>query len=378
MKRISILFVCLSLVLLSACKDKIYVSSTESLPNRVSSVVESVSVELTESTVSVESTVIEASSIAESVISVSPPVESTVSEVSSVETVTSVISEVSSKTETVASVISEASSVVQSAESVDTATTSSTAIIEKYTVNDPENTRGLSNEKSGFGFGIAENGVANSLSFSNQAKFDSMANVEALALDTKSADKRMYLTFDCGYEYNNLTAKILDTLKEKNVKAAFFLTLTYIQKNPQLVSRMINEGHIVGNHSATHPSFPDISRSQMAEELFLVDEYLYKSFGYKTKYFRFPAGEHSENSLELVTSLGYKSIFWSSAYRDYDTSAQVGYNEAYKTVTDRFHQGAVILLHAVSQDNADILGAVIDNAHSQGYVFKTLDDYYTN
>lgn len=247
----------------------------------------------------------------------------------------------------------------------------------EYTVIDAENARGLSNEKSGFGFGVAKNGVAHSISFGNQARFDAMPNVEALALDTKNQDKRMYLTFDCGYEYKNLTANILDTLKEKNVKAAFFVTLDYLQKNPQFVQRMIDEGHIVGNHSATHPVFPDISRTKMAEELYRVDEYLQKHFNYKTTYFRFPTGANSENSLELVTSVGYKSIFWSLAYGDYDTSNQMGYDKAYKTVTDRFHSGAVILLHAISQDNADILGAVIDTAHSQGYTFKTLDDYYT-
>lgn len=247
----------------------------------------------------------------------------------------------------------------------------------EYTVIDAENARGLSNEKSGFGFGVAKNGVAHSISFGNQAKFDAMPNVEALALDTKNQDKRMYLTFDCGYEYKNLTANILDTLKEKNVKAAFFVTLDYLENNPQFVQRMIDEGHIVGNHSATHPVFPDISRTKMAEELYRVDEYLQKHFNYKTTYFRFPTGANSENSLELVTSIGYKSIFWSLAYGDYDTSNQMGYDKAYKTVTERFHSGAVILLHAISQDNADILGAVIDNAHSQGYTFKTLDDYYT-
>lgn len=247
----------------------------------------------------------------------------------------------------------------------------------EYTVIDAENARGLSNEKSGFGFGVAKNGVAHSISFGNQARFDAMPNVEALALDTKNQDKRMYLTFDCGYEYKNLTANILDTLKEKNVKAAFFVTLDYLENNPQFVQRMIDEGHIVGNHSATHPVFPDISRTKMAEELYRVDEYLQKHFNYKTTYFRFPTGANSENSLELVTSIGYKSIFWSLAYGDYDTSNQMGYDKAYKTVTERFHSGAVILLHAISQDNADILGAVIDNAHSQGYTFKTLDDYYT-
>ncbi len=246
----------------------------------------------------------------------------------------------------------------------------------EYTVNDPENTRGLSTQKFGFGFGVAKNGVAHSISFGNQAKFNQLPNVEALALDTVSTDKRMYLTFDCGYEYKNLTADILDTLKAKQVKAAFFVTLDYLKKNPQLVERMINEGHIVGNHSSTHPVFPDISRTKMAEELLEVDRYLTRHFNYKNKYFRFPTGAYSENALELVTSVGYKSIFWSLAYGDYNTNNQMGYAPALKTVTDRFHSGAVILLHAVSQDNADILAEVIDTAHREGYSFKTLDDYY--
>ncbi len=245
-----------------------------------------------------------------------------------------------------------------------------------YNVTDPDNLRGLSTQKNGFGFGVAKDGQPHSISVNNQAMFNAMPNVEALALDTVSTDKRMYLTFDCGYEYKNLTANILDTLKQKNVKAAFFVTLDYLKKNPQLVERMINEGHIVGNHSATHPVFPDISRTQMAEELVQVDRYLMQHFNYKNKYFRFPTGAYSENSLELVTSVGYKNIFWSIAYGDYDTSNQMGYDAAFKTVTDRFHSGAVILLHAVSQDNADILPAVIDRAVSEGYSFKTLDDYY--
>ncbi len=258
-----------------------------------------------------------------------------------------------------------------------TTTTAAPVTVAPYTVNDPENTRGLSNVKSGFGFGVAKDGQPHSLSLANQARFDGMTGVEALALDTVSTDKRLYLTFDCGYEYQNLTGTILDTLKAKNVKAAFFVTLSYIQKNPHFVRRMIDEGHIVGNHSATHPVFPDISRTQMAEELYRVDAHLQTQFGYTSRYFRFPTGANSENALELVTSVGYKSIFWSLAYADYDTTKQVGYDQAFQTVTDRLHPGAVILLHAVSQDNAAILPAFIDYAHGQGYTFKTLDDYYT-
>ncbi len=246
----------------------------------------------------------------------------------------------------------------------------------EYTVTDAENARGLDNKKYGFSFGAAKDGKPHSISVNNQKKFDAFENIEALALDTVSTDKRMYLTFDCGYEYMNLTDDILDTLKEKNVKAAFFVTLSYIKSNPEKVDRMIKEGHIVGNHSATHPVFPDISRTKMAEELYKVDEYLQKHFNYKTDYFRFPTGAYSENALELVTSVGYKSIFWSVAHGDYDTANQPSLKETFDTVTGRFHPGAVILLHASSQSNVDTLRDIIDEAIAQGYDFKTLDDYY--
>ncbi len=298
-------------------------------------------------------------------------------EISSIEVSSVTPSSEASSSKPVSSKTSSGTSSKQNSSKVTSSTPKNTDVkVEKYTVTDPENKRGLSNKKYGFGFGVAKDGRPHSISVDNQARFDKLSGVKALALDTKSTDKRMYLTFDCGYEYKNLTADILDTLKEKKVKAAFFLTLSYIKNNPELVRRMINEGHIVGNHSATHPSFPDISRSKMAEEIYLVDEYLQKNFGYKSDYFRFPAGENSENSLELVSSIGYKSVFWSLAYADYDTSKQVGYDAAFKTVTDRFHSGAVILLHAVSKDNADILPAVIDRARQEGYSFKSLDDYY--
>lgn len=245
-----------------------------------------------------------------------------------------------------------------------------------YEIYDANNTRGLNTTKSGYGFGVAKDGKPHSMSVNNQAKFDGMQNVNALALDTKSTDKRMYLTFDCGYEYKNLTANILDTLKEKQVKAAFFLTGDYVKKNPTLVRRMIDEGHIVGNHSWGHKSFPTISREKMAQEIWQLEDYIKKNFNYESKYFRFPSGEHSDCSLELVSSMGYKSIFWSVAYADWDTAKQPTKESAVNTVTSRYHNGAVILLHAVSQANADGLGEMIDIANSQGYVFKTLDEYY--
>ena len=245
-----------------------------------------------------------------------------------------------------------------------------------YTVNDPNNLRGLSTEKRGYSFGIAKDGKPHSQSVINQNTFDSFESVKALALDTKTAEKVMYLTFDNGYEYENLTADILDTLKEKGVKAAFFITMSYAKNNKSLVQRMIDEGHIVGNHSTTHPSFPNLTRTKMAEEIALLDNYLRENFGYTSPYFRFPAGEYSECALELVTSIGFRSVFWSVAYSDWDTSTQKGPDFAFSTVTSRFHPGAVILLHAVSRDNAEALGSIIDTAISEGYSFNTLDGYF--
>ncbi len=247
-----------------------------------------------------------------------------------------------------------------------------------YTVNDPDNTRGLSTTAYGFSFGVAKNEKPHQITVDNQKRFDSLPNVRALAWDSKTEEKVLYLTFDCGYEYNDNTTKVLDVLKEKKIKAAFFCTLPYIKDNEAKVERMILEGHIVGNHSTTHPVFTNISRAKMAEELFGVYSALRTKFGYTTKYFRFPTGKNSDDSLELVTSQGYSSIFWSIAYKDYDTANQPGEDVAFKTITDRLHPGAVILLHIVSDDNAKILAKFIDYAQSNGYTFKTLDDYYAN
>lgn len=243
----------------------------------------------------------------------------------------------------------------------------------EFKVTDPENTRQLSTEKKGYGFGVAKDGQPNSISVNNQKYFDEN-NFNALCLDTVSTEKVLYLTFDCGYE-NGYTAKILDTLKEKGVTAAFFCTLPQVKQYPELISRMINEGHIVGNHSVTHPSFPTLTRTEMAQEIKGMDDYLRTNFGYSEPYFRFPMGEYSESALDLVGSLGYKCVFWSLAYSDWDLNNQKGADYAFDTVTARLHPGAVILLHAVSPDNSNALARIIDYARENGYVFKSLRDY---
>ncbi len=232
----------------------------------------------------------------------------------------------------------------------------------EYTVNDPKNERGLSEKSVGYSWGDAKN---------NQIYFDKKG-FNALAIDTKSPGKVLYLTFDCGWE-NGYTAKVLDTLKAKKVPAAFFCTYNgYIDRQQELVARMIKEGHIVGNHSTSHPMFPGISRSKMAREIQDCDNYLRTRFGYSAPYFRFPAGEYSDSALDLVGSLGFKSVFWSVAYRDWEVDNQKGRQFAFDTVTSLLHPGAVILLHTVSKDNAAALGDIIDYARDQGYVFKQL------
>ncbi len=242
-----------------------------------------------------------------------------------------------------------------------------------FKVSDPLNERNLSTDKITHSFGVATSEKPNEISINSQKYFDERG-FNALTVDLNESENAVYLTFDVGYD-NGYTDKILDTLKEKNVKAAFFCTVDEMESDPQSIARMIKEGHIVGNHTKTHPSMDELSRTEMMEEIKAFDDYIRANFGYSAPYFRFPKGEYSDCALDLVGSLGYMSVFWSLAYDDWDTSNQRGSSYALKTVTDRIHPGAVILLHAVSKDNADALGDIIDSVKDMGYKFKTLDEY---
>lgn len=232
------------------------------------------------------------------------------------------------------------------------------------------------NTKKSHSYGVAKNGIANEISVKAQKYFDENG-FNAFCLDTKLKDKVLYLTFDCGYE-NGYTSKILDVLKEKKVTAAFFCTLPQVKENPDLIKRMIKEGHIVGNHSVTHPSFAEIGTEQMKEEINGMEEYLKENYNYSEPYFRFPKGEYTDEALNVVDSLGYTSVFWSLAYADWDLNNQKGEQYAYDKVVSRLHPGAVILLHSVSPDNANALDSIIDEAKRQGYTFCSLRNYPTN
>ena len=264
--------------------------------------------------------------------------------------------------------ISLESMVVKGEEGGDTLTGLQPLMKTEYTAS--EKREGLSEEKLSHSHGPASGGEPHHTVVKFQDTFDEFY---AVTLDRVSEEKVLYLTFDCGYEHDNLTADILDTLKEKQVPAAFFCTLDHIKSEPELISRMINEGHIVGNHSTTHPSFAGISRDKMAEEIEITENYLRENYGYCARYFRFPAGEYTESALDLVASLGYVSVFWSVAYEDWNTDSIKGKDYAVETVTSRLHDGAVILLHSVSHDNAEALGEIIDRARAEGYEFRSLE-----
>ncbi len=176
----------------------------------------------------------------------------------------------------------------------------------------------------------------------------------------------IYITFDEGYE-EGYTGEILDILAEKGCHGIFFCTMDYVKRNPELVQRMIDEGHIVGNHSTNHKSMPTLSTEDAANEIIELHNYVLENFGYEMKYFRPPMGEYSERTLAIAEQLGYTTMFWSFAYVDWDVNDQPEQQAAYEKVTSRAHGGAIYLLHAVSSTNTAILGDVIDNFRENGY-----------
>lgn len=188
-----------------------------------------------------------------------------------------------------------------------------------------------------------------------------------------TSQKELYLTFDNGYE-NGYTVKILDILKEKKVPAVFFVTGHYIKDQPELLKRMVSEGHLIGNHSWSHPDVTQISNEKLKDELAKVKQEVGQVTGQKEMQFlRTPRGIFNERVLASSKEQGYTNVFWSIAYKDWDTNQQKGAGYAYEKVMSQLHPGAVILLHSVSKDNTEALGKIIDDARQKGYEFKRLD-----
>lgn len=192
--------------------------------------------------------------------------------------------------------------------------------------------------------------------------------------DANKDEKVMYLTFDCGYE-NGFTGHILDVLKEKNVPACFFVTKTYIRDNVPLVKRMKEEGHQVGNHTITHPSLPTKSYEEIVSEVEGTADYMKEVTGFMMDpYLRPPMGEYSARTLAITHDLGYKTIFWSMAYLDYDVNKQPGADYVIRHFEKYHHSGAIVLMHNVSQSNSEALATVIDNLKGEGYRFASLNE----
>jgi len=215
--------------------------------------------------------------------------------------------------------------------------------------------------------GIAPKGPA---SFEQLAKYDA-----AFLGDTTK--KVIYLTFDSGYE-NGCTEIILDTLKKHDVKAAFFLVGNYMEKNADLVRRMVEEGHIVGNHTMHHPDMSRLSdKDTFSKELTDLEKLFTEVTGKELpKFYRPPQGIYSEENLRMAQELGYKTLFWSLAYVDWNNDAQPTAEEAFSKLLPRIHNGAVVLLHSTSSTNAQILDELLTKWEQMGYTFGTIEELF--
>ena len=191
------------------------------------------------------------------------------------------------------------------------------------------------------------------------------------------SQKVLYLTFDAGYE-NGHTEQILDVLQKHDVPAAFFLVGNYIEKNADLVRRMVDEGHIVGNHTMHHPDMSKLTdKAAFAKELADLENLFQETTGKELpKYYRPPQGVYSEENLKMAKELGYKTVFWSLAYADWNNDAQPTKDAAFSKLLPRTHNGAVVLLHSTSATNAEILDELLTKWEQQGSTFQSIDKLF--
>lgn len=228
----------------------------------------------------------------------------------------------------------------------------------------------LSNKKIGWGIKRNDNHDQPDVGSTNKAILDKYQGMYM----GNSESKKIYLTFDMGYEAG-YTEKILEVLKQNDVKATFFITAHYVNTQPDLVQRMIDEGHIIGNHTVNHKSMPDCSLDTIKTEMMDLHSAIYEKFGYEMKYMRPPKGEYSEKTVAYTNTLGYTTVMWSFAYDDWDESKQGREEYGKQKILNNLHNGEIMLLHATSKDNANILDEVIKEIKNQGYEFKNLDEF---
>ena len=190
-----------------------------------------------------------------------------------------------------------------------------------------------------------------------------------------SSEKKIYLTFDAGYEAG-YTASILDTLKKHNVKAAFFVVGNYLETSPDLVKRMVEEGHTVGNHTYHHYDMSQISEMDAFRQEMESVETKYKEItGLEMeKFYRPPQGKYSEPNLKMAQELGYTTVFWSLAYVDWYQDNQPTKEQAFEKLLPRMHPGAIVLLHSTSKTNCEILDELLTKWEEMGYTFGTVQE----
>lgn len=235
---------------------------------------------------------------------------------------------------------------------------------------EPSNIQNLSNSKIGWGIKRSDNHEQPDVGTKNKEIMD---KYNGIYMGNKEK-KIVYLTFDLGYEAG-YTSKILEILKNNNVKATFFITAHYVNTQPDLVKQMINEGHIVGNHTVNHKSMPSCSLETINKEVMNLHFAISEKFGYEMKFIRPPKGEYSERTVAYTNTLGYKTVMWSFAYDDWDENKQGREEYGRKKILENVHNGEIMLLHATSKDNANILDDVVKQIKHMGYEFKNIDEF---
>ena len=243
-----------------------------------------------------------------------------------------------------------------------------TAIYNEKTVK--TNIELLSNKKIGWGIKRNDNHEQPDVGSANK---NILEQYNGIALGNNEK-KYIYLTFDEGYEAG-YTSKILEVLKNNQVKATFFITAHYVNTQEELVKQMIEEGHIVGNHTVNHKSMPDLSEEKIKKEILELHQTIYDKFNYEMKYMRPPKGEFSEKSLSVTNSLGYKTVMWSFAYEDWNEDKQPEEEKSKAKILNNLHNGEIMLLHGNSKTNTNILDSIIKEAKQMGYEFKSLDEF---
>mgnify|MGYP000467193969 FL=1 len=238
------------------------------------------------------------------------------------------------------------------------------------TTIDETNIESLDNKKIGWGIKRNNNHEQPDVGSVNRKILDKYQGIYMGNNDKKL----IYLTFDLGYEAG-YTSKILEVLKQNDVKATFFITAHYVNTQPDLVKQMIDEGHIVGNHTVNHKSMPTCSLDTIKKEVMDLHSAIYDKFGYEMKFIRPPKGEYSERTVAYTNTLGYTSVMWSFAYDDWDEAKQGRESYGKKKILDNLHNGEVMLLHATSKDNSNILDEVIKEIKNQGYEFRNIDSF---